>query len=53
MKGRKRNQCIKATCGFCLTAYAGSTKPGTPYIMKYTNDFVNLFSRGVLECPSV
>jgi hypothetical protein len=35
-----------------MTQHAGSTKAGAPYIMKYTDDFGNLFSREV-ECPAV
>jgi len=35
-----------------MMPYAGSTKSGTPYIMKYTDNFESLCSREV-ERPSV
>jgi hypothetical protein len=35
-----------------MTAHAGSTKSGNPYIMKYTDDFGNFCSREV-ECLAV
>jgi hypothetical protein len=35
-----------------MIPYGGSTKSGTPYIMKYTDDFGNLHSREVKH-PSI
>ena len=42
----------KTTLFFVMTAGAGSTKPGRPYIMKYTDGYGNLCSREV-ERPAV
>jgi hypothetical protein len=42
----------KTTLFSCMTPNAGSTKSGTLYIMKYTNDFGNLCSTEV-DRPSV
>ena len=42
----------KKTLFFCMTANAGSTKPGEPYEMKYTDSFGNVCTRKV-ERPDV
>jgi hypothetical protein len=38
---------LKTTLSFCMTAHTESTKSGTPYIMKYTDDFGNFCSRTI------
>jgi len=42
----------KTTLFFVMTAGAGSTKPGCPYIMKYTDGYGNLCTWEV-KCPEV
>ena len=43
---------VKTTLFFIMTSKAGSTKPGAPYLMKYTDGFGNLMTREV-ERPAV
>jgi len=33
-----------------MTENAGSTKPGVPYKMKYTESFKSMFKRGWASC---
>jgi hypothetical protein len=41
---------VKTTLFLVMTENAGSTKPGDPYMIKYTDSYGNICSRGGASC---